>query len=574
MTRTARFFLCLPVALALLTACGPAQRRITAAVLNDVESYINDRPDSALAVLESLDTARIRTPKTKAHYQLLLCIAKDKNYLDDGSDLRAMERAASWFSLHGSPYNRMRAFYYFADQQFDAGMTVEASVNFSKALDLAESQAEWFFGGLTARNLSDIFAAGYDYSQSVLYARKSVQLFQRASKPHHTLYSKLLLANGLFNTQEFEQCRLLCNSLISEATVIGDAGVVADALSTSAKVFVNIDPPVPDSTLTRLDRLISIYPLKSSQLAVYAWALCLKGQTVRSKEMIHEAYLLSEDRRDSTHVMHWDAKIATQTKELTRANHLQQTMQDYIDNQFHVSILNSIEKARAQYFKEQNDRLEERVLRERVVGVYSLILLALLIMFCFSLVRNRALRAEQQVREQKARIEEKDKANTELSEKLALYGTTVGETLDFGFDVLNRLSDAYYHPNTDNGQTYHNIIKEYLLDVSSRHRLGDSIETNINIIHNNVLAKLKTEVPGLKEDDIKLFSYCLFGFSYKTINALSPNTSSINTSYSRVFRLRKVIEKSGSEYTAFFLSFLDKGVSKNKQLSGKPEHCG
>lgn len=180
----------------------------------------------------------------------------------------------------------------------------------------------------------------------------------------------------------------------------------------------------------------------------------------------------------------------------------------------------------------------------------------------FILLRMEAIKSEMKLREQQIRLEEKDKANTVLSEKLALYGTTVEETLDFGFDVLNRLSDAYYHPNTAREDVFRGIIRDYVSDVSSRSRLGDSIETNINIIHDDVLTKLRTEIPSLRDEDIKLFSLCLFGFSYKAINAFYPKSSSISASYSRVSRLRKTIEKSGSEYADFFLSFLRREVLK------------
>ena len=55
-----------------LTACGPAPGRHVAATLDDVESYINERPDSALAVLRALDsTAAYRGPAQRARASLL-----------------------------------------------------------------------------------------------------------------------------------------------------------------------------------------------------------------------------------------------------------------------------------------------------------------------------------------------------------------------------------------------------------------------------------------------------------------------------------------------------------------------
>ena len=121
----------------LLSACGASPHRRIAAVLDDVESYINERPDSALAVLRELDSTRIRTLGTKAHYYLLLAIARDKNNQDDGSGLSDMEPAVVWYFRHGSQYDRMRTYYYLADMQYDTGMIAESTVNFSRAFELA-----------------------------------------------------------------------------------------------------------------------------------------------------------------------------------------------------------------------------------------------------------------------------------------------------------------------------------------------------------------------------------------------------------------------------------------------------
>ena len=46
----------------LLAACGPASR--TDALLNDVESYINEAPDSARRVLVSVDSTSLRTKRS------------------------------------------------------------------------------------------------------------------------------------------------------------------------------------------------------------------------------------------------------------------------------------------------------------------------------------------------------------------------------------------------------------------------------------------------------------------------------------------------------------------------------
>ena len=541
--------------LLLLSACGPVPRQRVAATLADVESYINDRPDSALAVLEQLDSSCLHSARQRAKYCLLLAIAHDKTYQDEGALVSEMESTASYYAVSGNPARQMLAYYYLADQQNDAGNQIEAAVNFTRAFDLAEEQGNYFFSGMAARNLSDIYCSVYNYAQALNYAQRSVDSFTMAEKPDHILYAKLLLANGYYNYGQFDECIALCDSLIFAARQVGNNGLLVDALSSSAGAYIQKE--IPDSTISRLNEAQKYYPLSVKQQAIYAWALCLNKQYKQAETFLKEAYLSAFNKKDSLQVFPWEARIADAVGDSRRSARLLKEMLDDTNEQIHLSIPQAIEHAQAQYYKRQQTSLIQKIRQNREIALAFFSVAVLIILSLLLLLRIRKMQAEQRSREQRIRLEEKDRAYQELSRKLALYGSTVEETLDFGFSVLNQLSDAYYHPNTAQERTFRDIIGRYVSDISSRKQLGESIEQNINIIHDDVISKLRKEIPSLKEKDIKLFSLYLFGFSYKAINAFFPGASSLNTSYSQVFRLKRKIEKSGSSETAFFLSFLE-----------------
>ena len=50
--------------------------------LDDVESYIQERPDSALQILNKLDRKSLNTNKLRAKFSLLYSTALNKNYID------------------------------------------------------------------------------------------------------------------------------------------------------------------------------------------------------------------------------------------------------------------------------------------------------------------------------------------------------------------------------------------------------------------------------------------------------------------------------------------------------------
>ena len=50
--------------------------------LIDIESFIQERPDSALAILDTIDRTTLTTQKSRAHHALLNAMALDKNFVD------------------------------------------------------------------------------------------------------------------------------------------------------------------------------------------------------------------------------------------------------------------------------------------------------------------------------------------------------------------------------------------------------------------------------------------------------------------------------------------------------------
>ena len=91
--------------------------------LDDVESYIAERPDSALVVLESIDSTALKTKGLKAHHALLHAMALDKNYIDVTDDSLA-NIAVKYYQKRGDKRNLVRSLYYkglsyYYDEQYN-----------------------------------------------------------------------------------------------------------------------------------------------------------------------------------------------------------------------------------------------------------------------------------------------------------------------------------------------------------------------------------------------------------------------------------------------------------------------
>ena len=79
--------------------------------LNDVETYIMERPDSALIVLDSMDRSILSSERDKANHALLYAMALDKNFIDVSDDSIARV-AVDYYSKRRSDRHYARSLYY------------------------------------------------------------------------------------------------------------------------------------------------------------------------------------------------------------------------------------------------------------------------------------------------------------------------------------------------------------------------------------------------------------------------------------------------------------------------------
>ena len=114
-----------------LTACT---RPAAVPELDTADSLMEQRPDSALALLRRIDTLRLSAQHDRARYAMLLSMALDKNYIDL-KDFHVLQPAIDYYEDHGTPTEQMRTFYYQGRIYENAGNMSKALQTYLKALE-------------------------------------------------------------------------------------------------------------------------------------------------------------------------------------------------------------------------------------------------------------------------------------------------------------------------------------------------------------------------------------------------------------------------------------------------------
>ena len=124
--------------------------------LSQVESYIEEKPDSALVLLEQINTAELSGKEEKAKHALLYSMALDKNFVDK-TDFEVLQPAIDYYEDNGSATDKLRTYYY-------QGRIYQNMGNDALAMDC-------FVNAIVAGNESDdiLTIARTHFAQSKIY---------------------------------------------------------------------------------------------------------------------------------------------------------------------------------------------------------------------------------------------------------------------------------------------------------------------------------------------------------------------------------------------------------------------
>ena len=117
-----------------LSGCGGSYVN---ARLDITESLMESRPDSALAILDSINPSGLNGKSRKARYALLRSMALDKNYVDT-TTFDVLQPAIDYYLESGTPDEKLHTYYYQGRIYQNRNERDSALHSFMRGLDLAK----------------------------------------------------------------------------------------------------------------------------------------------------------------------------------------------------------------------------------------------------------------------------------------------------------------------------------------------------------------------------------------------------------------------------------------------------
>lgn len=147
--------------------------------LNRAEAVMEEYPDSALVLLDSLDRSRLTTREARARHSLLYSQALDKNWIELTSD-SVISPAVKYYKKHGSPDYRLKTQYYLGCIFRNAGDREEAMEHFVEAERYVDRATDWQAVGRLYSAKRTIYFDIYDFEKSYRDALLSAEYYSKS----------------------------------------------------------------------------------------------------------------------------------------------------------------------------------------------------------------------------------------------------------------------------------------------------------------------------------------------------------------------------------------------------------
>lgn len=545
MTRINVSFITLSLALFLFSSCANHQ---TAATLNDIETYIKERPDSALATIRAIDTTSLKTPRLRAHYALLHAMALDKNWIDT-TDVNIVKPAVEYYDRHPSGIRRAKAWYYLGRIQQNGGNRPDASISFLRAEKYAEDSEDEAFKGLVYLAISTIYSQTHFHEEALKYAERSYTFFNEARDSVNANSALFCMAKELYNNGRYDEADSLYRLLI-------DGGRIYDNLKSSllcdyALSLVTHNEDYEEAVKLFNEVLSSTGSLrKRNYWGAFAYSL-LRTEKNKTAEQIFRKIEASQGEAYLSY-SYWKSRADAYVGNYDSAYRLQKAAYDIQDENVKKALKQSAIKSQKDFLEEIN-RESERLARRRqaiVWGITASLLTLILVLILYNKRRNKHVSLEKEAlieayKDLTSRTEEeKAKVRSQYIQMCQSHFSHIGR--------INEMLNVYANESDDN---LYRELKRSIQQIGQDEQSQLRFEKVLDDTFDDVMTHFREAFPKRKQRYYQLVSYIFAGFSTTTICIMIPSYNKHNVHVEKS-RLKQMIQDTNSPYKEQFLRML------------------
>ena len=566
-------------------------------LLEDVDSYIQERPDSALAVLEKIDSEKLTGKKEAALYSLLYTMALDKNYKDP-MDESLIEPAVRYYSKHGDPDIKLKAFFYKGRISLYNRHYDEAILSYMEGYQYIDKCKDYKYCGFLCEDISRCFINTYNQDEGLTYLKKAQEYYTKGNLTVNNYIASLPLITIYLNKKEWALADSVFRSFEGDNL---PTSVRRVAYELRARYYTYA--PDHDYALANefYSESISLGAnLQFSSLCSYAYSLdkCLRYKEV-DEVLRNVVDLIKDNKANESRYDNVRSQIEESRGHYKEALHFLKESVAYQNEDIDKRLQNSAVKAQRDFFVTQKTLAENVIIKQRARMMY-MALASLLLLWVFVLFFRRQRKKLQKEKNDYAEVAEISRSKLQESEEARLiekkhFDELLEETarlrdklsgtektvsslesivsdrekslsdlrMEYShmykekFRYLGELSETYFRASEFKEPQQHvyekvqRLIKDISGDQVGQQRFERMIDKNLD----NIMKHFREDFPHYSEEDYRFISYMFVGFDSTTLLVIfgMPSQSAV---YMKKNRIKNNILKSSSQYKEFYLRML------------------
>lgn len=529
----------------LLSSCTA---RKVSSTLNDIASYIQDRPDSALAALRGIDTTLLSTRSLRAHYALLHAMALDKNWIDT-ADERVIAPAVAYYGKHGPVDRRAKACFYLGRIQYNGHHYQEAILSFDQALQWAMLFSDDRFKSLVFLSIGETYGATSLFEEALSFSDSSLGYSLKAGDTNLVNASRFRIAQNHNNLKHYAEADSLYRQMLADSSLINNEHLYPRVLAGYAMTVLGFNDDC-EKARNLFEQCLSHGRFDNyNQWGAYAYCLAATGDLAKAGQIFKS--LQARGLEDSFSFQGWKSRFEHASGNLDEAYKL---LSQALDRQSEASrkvLRQSVIKAQLDNSNAQNRILREKALTHKILLLLAFFILAAAFVFMIQRFRVRSRKASEEresLLETIARLGEQQPQNRMTEKYVEVYRSYLQQ--------MGAIRDMLRDCDTEEGtmrliQRLKTMMQNLRLD---KIRQGE-FEAMMNREFDDVMAHYREDFPGGKESDYLVVCYLFAGFDGATICTLTglPSKQAV---YSRKTRLLQKIRTGKSPHQEQFVRML------------------
>ena len=377
--------------------------------LSQAEICMDEEPEAALRVLESIGQPDLHTKEHHARYALLYSQALDKNYIDKTND-SLINIAVDYYKDRDDVRAKFLSYYYLGRIYTNANNLTQATLAYMEAEQLVDELGDDYAAGLLYEQIGLIYRSYYDFPKSLQAYQQAIEHYTKANRPFHKIYNTFSVSDIYRNTQKEDAAYQTLKTALAESRKLNDQSLIKSCINNLIVVCIDLE------RWEEATQWYQEYQKNNSRnyptVAFYGYIARLHAKNKNFKDafmLLDETWKKTKSLQDSINLFHaesqvhqmngsWEESYRSMAKSISHQNKvIRKSLQQPVLTAQNNFLNQELE---LQKYKAQSER------QMRIIGVVLTILLVVAAVYGVSVyIKGQREKYLKQIRKQVARIE-------------------------------------------------------------------------------------------------------------------------------------------------------------------------